>query len=112
MARKHIFCEKTELVLIILMGNGAFSMNLTYDQIVRIQFEPCTERKFLFFKSPSEKIVFVTRKNERPVEFLKSKEKEFFEEYKVELEKFAKNNRISFTNNLVSDTASGSAIDA
>ncbi len=103
MARKHIFCEKTELVLIIIAGNGAFPMNLTYDQIVRIQFEPCTERKFLFFKVPSQKIVIVTRKNERPVEYFYSKEKQFFEEYKMELEKFARNNRVSFTNNLVAD---------
>lgn len=94
--KRRLVCDKTE---IICMPEKSKLVNLTYDQITRIQFEKCIEKK-LFSKFDSEKIIIVSRKQSEPIEFYKSKESEFFEEYKSQLEQFAKANRVSFTNNL------------
>jgi hypothetical protein len=95
-AKRRMTFDKTEIVL---MTDKSQILNLTYDQIVRIQFDKCIEKK-LFSKFDSEKIEIMTRKQSEPVIYYKSKEKEFFEEYKEELAKFAKANRITFINNL------------
>jgi hypothetical protein len=98
MAQRHILADKTELVLNV-EGKKKFEMvNLTYDQIVRIQFDKIKEYK-LFFKVDSEAITIVSSKR-GPIVFKKSKEKSFFEEYKKVLEQFCKNNNVTFTNNL------------
>lgn len=99
MAQRHILADKTELILNV-EGKKKFEMvHLTYDQIVRIQFDKIKEFK-LFFKVDSEAITIVSSKR-GPIIFKQSKEKKFFEEYKQILEKFSKDNNITFTNNLV-----------
>lgn len=99
MALRHIFCDKTELVLMVETKKKVQPLNVTYDQIIRIQFEPCKEFRFFRFV-PSEKIQIMTRKREQPVEYTMYKEKQYFGEYKKELEKFARENKITFINNL------------
>jgi hypothetical protein len=98
-AQRHVFFDKTELVLGFPQGKKFVTMNLTYNQITRIQFDKCTEFKF-FRKVPSEKITIVTPKRGEPIVYTKLKEKNFFEEYKAGFEKFARENRITFQNNL------------
>lgn len=95
MAKKHLFVDKTEIVAVVLGKKKAFTHNLRYDQISSIKFEKCKEFR-LFRLVPSEKIVITSPKLPNPVEFMKYKEKQYFEEYKKELGKFAKDNRITF----------------
>jgi len=74
-------------------------LNLKYNQISRIQFDPCREFRIFRFV-PSEKISIYTPKRGEPLIYTKLKEKAFFEQYKQELAKFAKDNRVTFTDNL------------
>ena len=99
MANKRVLCDKTEVVLTVLGKNKAQIINLTYDQIVSIRFEPCREFRF-FRRVPSERIVITTSKGEQPIIYTKVKEKKFFDEYKKDLKEFAENNRITFYDNL------------
>ena len=97
-AKRHINLDKTEVILMFLDGNGYQSINLTYDQIIRIQFDRCFVKRFLW-SAPSERIQIVTGKRLNPIEYFKNKELLHFEEYKKSLEKFAKYNKISFVDN-------------
>lgn len=101
MAGRHIICDKTEIILNYQDNKKYKVINLTYDQITRISFEPCTEFK-LFRRVPSEKITIVTKKVENPIVYTKLKHQNLFEAYKEELAKFAKDNRITFFNSLES----------
>lgn len=94
MASRKIVCDKTEIILVDEKNNGRIS-NFTYDQIVQIQISNCNEFSW-FRKIPGEKIEVFARKFSEPFVFLKSKNRNFFEEYKTELKEFAKNNRITF----------------
>jgi len=98
MAKKLIYVDKKEIVLIIL-GKKVESLNLTADKISRIQFDRINERKFLK-KVPSEKISFTIRGRENLVTYTKMKDKEFFEVYKEDVRRFAKENRVTFADNL------------
>ena len=99
MAIRHVFFDKTELVLSFPDGKKFKTLNLNYGQITRIQFDKCMEFRF-FRKVPSEKISISTPKRGAPIVYTKLKEKAFFDEYKRDFEAFAKNNRITFQNNL------------
>ncbi len=101
MAQKHMFFDKTEIVLSIASKSQYSTMNLTYSDIARISFDPIVERKFIFKKVNSEKITFTTGKSDKPIVFRKSNEKKFWNEYKTKLEKFILDNNISFLNNLI-----------
>jgi len=96
MANRKIVCDKTEIILVDERKNDQVH-NLTYDQIIRIQITTCNELSW-FRKIPSEKIEVYARKFAEPFVFLRSKNRQFYEEYKIGLEKFAKNNRIPFNN--------------
>jgi non-homologous end joining protein Ku len=99
MAEKRILFDKTEIVVMFPTKKKFISLSLAYNDIVRIQFDSCEERK-LFKKIPSEKITITTGKWGTPIVYTKAKEKKFFEEYKQGLEKFCKDNRVTFINNL------------
>jgi hypothetical protein len=99
MAGRHIICDKTEVILNYLDDKKYKVINLTYDQITRISFEACKEFS-LFHWVPSEKITIVTKKVENSIVYTKLKHKNLFEEYKKELARFAKDNRITFYNSL------------
>lgn len=94
-----ILIDKTELILSAPAG-GSESISVSYDRIIRIEFRKCEETK-LFKKFPSEQIVFTIRGREDPVVFFRSKVGEaLFDGYKPALQKFAKDNRVSFASNL------------
>jgi len=99
MATKWVLVDKAELVLLVPTKNKVLNYNLTASTIVRIQFDKCTERMFGIIPKESEKITIVTPKSGAPIEYYKSKNKQYFESYKADLEKFAKDNRITFTDN-------------
>jgi hypothetical protein len=93
-----ILIDKTELIL--AADNGKASINATYDKIVRIEIRKCEESKLLK-KIPSEMISVTVRGREEPVVYYRMKVgEELFDGYKVALQKFCKDNRVSFTNNV------------
>lgn len=100
MATRHILCDQTEIILAVPLKNKYKHLNLTYEDISRIQFDACTERKLLFKTVPSEKITIMTGKHPGPVVFTRENEKKFWDEYKTNLTKFAKDNNITFADNL------------
>ncbi len=95
MANRKIVCDKTEIILVDERNNDQI-YNLTYDQIMQIQIDTCNEFSW-FRKIPSEKIEVFARKLAEPFVFLKNKNKQYFDEYKIELKEFAKNHRIAFS---------------
>ena len=99
MAQKWVMVDKAELVLLVPMKNSVKNYNLTASSIVRIQFDKCKERKFGIIPQDSEMITIVTPKSGAPIEYTKGKNPKYFAEYKADLEKFAKDNRITFTDN-------------
>ena len=99
MAVRRINCDKTEIIVMVEGRKRVRMLNLTYEQITRIQFDKFEERRFLFFKVPSEKITIVTGKRNEPIVYTKIKEKKYFDQYKEELRKFVKDNSVSFVDN-------------
>src|SRR5690242_14720686 len=99
MAQRHIMVDKTEIVLMVAGKKKYEIVNLSYDQIVRVQFDKCKETRF-FWRVESESITIITSKRP-PIVYKKFQEKNFFDEYKNSLEKFCKDNHITFTNNLI-----------
>ncbi|MCG8502367.1 MAG: hypothetical protein MJB12_18445 [Firmicutes bacterium] len=99
MAVRRINCDKTEIIVMVEGRKRVRMLNLTYEQITRIQFDKFEERRFLFFKVPSEKITIVTGKRNEPIVYTKMKEKKYFDQYKEELRKFVKDNSVSFVDN-------------
>jgi hypothetical protein len=99
MAKSRIVCDKTELVVTATINNQMQNLNIPAEKIRRIQFDKCQEKISLFKKGDSEKITIETTSIAEPITFYKMKEKEHFESYKEQLEKFAKENRISFVDN-------------
>ena len=94
-----ILYDKTEIIVVDLSGKRAQALNLTYDKIVSIQFDNATVSK-LFKKIPCEKITITIRGKEAPIVYFEADEKKNWEQYKTDLTKFAKDNKISFRNNL------------
>ena len=88
--------DKTEIVVMDTSGKSPKVFNLTYQDIMRIQFRPVTERVLLVRSVPSEVIEIFTSKKPDPIRFFKRKNKKYFDEYKKGLAKFAANNNVSF----------------
>ncbi len=99
LASRRIYCDKTELVLVVVGKNRVSTVNLKYDEIVSIRFQRCKEVRF-FWPVSSERIVITTRKSDKPFIYTKYREKKFFNEYKQGLAKFAKENNVTFYNEL------------
>ena len=96
MPKNHLIVDKTEIIVTILMGKQWRNIPVTADKIRRIQFEKCVEKKF-FLKSDSECIKIETSNSPMPITIYKSKEKAFFDSYKESLAKFAKDNKLTFS---------------
>lgn len=95
-----ILVDKTEVILTVSQGNSLETINVAYDKIIRLEFRKCEESK-LFKKVPSEQILFTIRGREEPVVFFRGKVGEqVFDSVKPQLQKFAKDNRITFASNL------------
>lgn len=99
MARQQIMFDKTEIVAGFPAGKRYQVLNLSYDDIQRIQFDPAEERK-LFKKVPSEKITIITGKHAQPIVYGKLKHAQFWDMYKQKLQEFAERNHITFVSNL------------
>lgn len=97
MAKDRLIVDKTEIIATVLMGNQWRNVPITADKIRRIQYDKFNERK-IFKEVPSEMIKIETSAGP-PVTFTKLKEKEYFDQYKERLAKFAKDNKLTFVDN-------------
>lgn len=100
MAKRRIFCDGKELVLLYDGIKGEESLNLISSDIARIQFNRNIEKKFLFFKVQTETIEIKPSKLPFTIKYSRARAKEHFDQYKAELSKFAVDNKVTFFNNL------------
>ena len=103
MPKDHLLCDKTEIIATQLMGNQWRQVSARADRIKSIRFDYVDTRKLLLFKGRDERIT-VEVSGGMPVTFLRSAEKGYFDEYKERLREFAYNNKITFHNDVVSQT--------
>ena len=96
---RRIYTDMTELMLMYLDGNEYKTATINRDQIIRIQLDEFKERKFII-RVPSERIQIITKKLSKPIVYTKLREKKHFDEYKSMLEKYAKENYVTFINNI------------
>ena len=99
MSKPLINIDKSEIVFLDTSAKKARVCNLTYEQIMRIQFSPHL-RVGLFGRKESEKIEIFSKQRQGPYTFLASKHQPFFQDYKQKLEEFAKRNFVTFANEL------------
>jgi hypothetical protein len=95
--KRRIFVDKSELVLTVIGKKKAQVLNVPYDSVKSIRFEP--DKAFKLYKFvPSERIVIEVSSRLDPVIYRKANEKKFFDTYKKELEEFVKRHHITFHN--------------
>ncbi len=99
MANKLIIFDKSEIVLIVPTKDNYITYNLASSDILRIQFDKITERKFGLIPEESEKLAIVTKKNPDGFVYTKGKNKKFYQEYKAEFLEYAKANNITVLDN-------------
>jgi len=99
MARDKIVFDKTEVVLTDTYGKRVVTHNLTFEKIVNIRFDNVKVRNVLWMV-PTRRIAITVRGRENPIVIYEFKDKEYFERYMDGLRKFAKDNRISFYDEL------------
>ena len=97
---EKIMFDKTEIIFVDLSGKRAQVINLPYDKITSVHFDK-TKVKGLFGSKDSERISISVRGKEQPLTLVQAKEKaDLWEGYKNGLDKFCKDNRVSFYNEL------------
>lgn len=96
MAQRRIYVDKTEIVFLVPTKNKMVRYNLASSDIVRIQFDKSIANIFGFIKSETEIITVVSGKVKTPIVYKKNQNKKYFDEYKCELAKFAKDNNVTF----------------
>lgn len=95
MKKPCIMVDKTEIVIAVEGKKRWTSHNLTYDEINRIQFGTDQVRKLLK-KVPVRSIRIFSSRLAQPAVYLENRHPVHFADYMKKLEKFAKDNRISF----------------
>ena len=103
MANRMIYVDKTEIVFLVLTKKKFLNHNLTAKDIIRIQFDKTTSKLLGFIKSEDETITVASSKLSAPIVYKRSENKKHFDDYKRELEKFAKENYVTFTDNTKED---------
>lgn len=93
-AKRRIFCDGYEVVL-LMKGNNE-PLNLTKEKIMHIYFLKHKERRFLFFSVPSEKIDIKPNNVPYSIFYTKRSCGKYFEQYKADLAKFARDHKITF----------------
>ena len=98
MARRHIGFDETEVVVGFPAGRRYRVLNLSYEDIQRIQFDTIREWAFIR-RAPSERITIITGKYGSPIVYTRRKHAPFWDEYKKKFRKFAEKNAITFVDN-------------
>lgn len=94
MAVRHLLVDKTEIMMMIPQKKKFITRNAVYKDIRQVEFKKFDERHLVFLKKPSEKITITFNTGIPPVVFTYLKEKKYFAEYKSELERFCKDNKV------------------
>ena len=92
MAKQHLYYDKTELTIAVRMGNNYSAFHVPAEKIQRINYIPFKTKK-LFKTIETEAISFDTV-GFPPLMLVQSEEKDFYDGYKRDIEKFAKENHI------------------
>lgn len=100
--KQKITFDKTEISVYDDGGKQPVILNLTYERITSIQFDHGQMPFMGVFKKPSDRIMLQVRGRETPVILYKLREGEKFDEYVEGLRKFAKDNRITLHDYLMS----------
>ena len=100
MAQKRVYVDKTEVLFFVPAKNKIVRHSLTASNIVRIQFDNTTTKILGFIKSETETITVVSGKLASPIVYKRNENKKYFNEYKRELENFAKQNYVTFIDNI------------
>ena len=95
MAKKRVYFDTSEIVLLIPGNKGFKNVNLIRNDIHRIYIEKCNEPIFGIIPRESEQIRISTGKFEEPFVFPKIANKVYYEEYKEGFLKFAKAHSIA-----------------
>ncbi|KNY26634.1 hypothetical protein [Pseudobacteroides cellulosolvens] len=101
MEKRRLSCSRDWTTLTIANFDEKKTLYLNYYDINRIEFDEMLISK-LFKKVRSEKIQIFTNTFSTPIEFTKHKDEKYFEEYKQELTKFARDNKISLIDRIIS----------
>ncbi len=99
MAERQIYVDKSEIVLLVPAKNKMKRYNLAAGDVNRIQFDKSANKILGFIKSETETITVTSGKVGTPMVYKKNQNKKYFDEYKRELERFAKDNYVTFADN-------------
>lgn len=100
MEDRILSCSKDWTVLTIACSDKNNPLRLNYFDIEKIQFDEIYLAK-LFRKIRTERIHIYTVNNKKPIEITKYYYPRYFDEYKQELSKFARDNRIKLDDNII-----------
>ena len=100
MAPKRIFLDKTEIVFMVPAQKKVVRRELAAKDIVRIQFDAKETKLLGIIPQKDETITVVSGKLGTPIVYRKTQNKKYFDEYKSGLARFAKENYVTFTDNI------------
>ena len=95
MAKRRVYFDTTEVVVLVPGSKGFKNTNLVRNDIHRVYIEKCNEPILGIIPRQSEQIRISTSKSEEPILFPKLENKKFYEDYKEGFIKFAKTNFIT-----------------
>ncbi|MDP4180759.1 MAG: hypothetical protein Q8942_06680 [Bacillota bacterium] len=101
MEKRRLSCSKDWTTIEIADFDDKKTLYLNYYDINKIQFDEALINK-LFRKVRTEKIRIFVNTSSKPIEFTKHNNEMYFEEYKQELSKFARDNSIHLIDNIIS----------
>ena len=99
MANRRIYIDKTEIVFMVPAKKKMARHCLAANDISRIQFDKKETKILGFIKLQEESISVSSGRLGAPIVYKKGQNKKFFDEYKRDLERFAKNNTVTFADN-------------
>ena len=95
-----ILIDKAEVIFFVPTKNKPKRYSLMASDINRIQFDKCvTKSLFGLIKKETESINVFAGKLGAPIVYIKDEHKKLFDEYKRDLEEYAKKNYITFADN-------------
>ena len=94
MSKERLLFDKTEIVAGYFSGKKFSFANLTNENITSVTIEPC--KVGLFKNKPGERIVIISGMIPQPIIYYRHTEKKYFDGYVEGLEKFCKDNRVTF----------------
>lgn len=94
MSNRLVSCDK-DLTMLTILNKSGNPTYLSYNEIAHIRIGYATQKKF-FFKKTTEKIEIMPKGSKKPIILTKPMDWDHFEQYKQEISRFARENRIEF----------------